>query len=47
MFFSNAPQHRDTMMLLLPYRVDFTFWLSPKSKQKAPAAFASLGKATQ
>jgi len=21
-------------MLLLPYRADFTFWLSPKSKQK-------------
>ncbi len=35
MFFSNAPQHRDTMMLLLPYRAGFTFWLSPKSKQKA------------
>ena len=23
------------MVLLLPYRADFTFWLSPKSKQKA------------
>ncbi len=23
------------MMLLLPYRADFTFWLCPKSKQKA------------